>query len=485
MNRRTRALFASVVPGLCAVAAIRLSPPQARCCTALAPRPGASTHSSGPAARPPRRMRHARRRAAGVAHPAHLAPRPGVGAIPARDVSGRAGLGRPEPARGARGDIPGAPTAQTRAVRGRGDDRSRSRWWGVGEQALGGGPVPAVRGAAAGPPPGGGADPGGTGGAGGAEPAGPAAPGGRRRPPPTRHARGPGGGARPASRRADPARGAGGVRTVAPAPGRRAGSGSGGAGRERAAGPSNLPVPLTSFVGRERERAEVAALLAAQRLVTLTGPGGTGKTRLALQVATEVLAAYPGRGVAGGAGGAGRPGAGAPHRAAAAGVPEEPGRPLLVTLVEALRPRRLLLVLDNCEHLLDACARLAHALLRACPRLGLLCTSREALGIAGETVWRVPSLPVPPAAGPTGRAAPRPTPGAPRTWPGTRRCACSATGRRRCSRGSPSPPRTRRRWGRCAPGWTASPWPSSWPPPACGCCLRRSCWPGWRTASGC
>ena len=81
--------------------------------------------------------------------------------------------------------------------------------------------------------------------------------------------------------------------------------------------------------------------------------------------------------------------------AAAVGVREEPGRPLLATLTDALRPKRLLLVLDNCEHLLDACARLADALLRACPHLTVLATSREALGIAGETVWRVPSLAAP------------------------------------------------------------------------------------------
>ena len=77
------------------------------------------------------------------------------------------------------------------------------------------------------------------------------------------------------------------------------------------------------------------------------------------------------------------------------GVPEQPGRPSLDTLQEALRTRQLLLVLDNCEHLLDACARLADALLRACPRLRILATSREPLGIAGETRWRVPSLSVP------------------------------------------------------------------------------------------
>ena len=116
--------------------------------------------------------------------------------------------------------------------------------------------------------------------------------------------------------------------------------------------------------------------------------------------------------------------------AQAVGVREEPGRPLLATLVDALKPRRLLLVLDNCEHLLDACARLADALLRACPRLRLLATSREALGIAGETVWRVPSLPVPAAPGRTGRPRPasRTPPRTPGASPGTRRCACSASG---------------------------------------------------------
>ena len=81
--------------------------------------------------------------------------------------------------------------------------------------------------------------------------------------------------------------------------------------------------------------------------------------------------------------------------AQAVGVREEPGRPLLATLTDALRARRLLLVLDNCEHLLDACARLVDGVLRACPALRVLATSREALGIAGETAWRVPSLALP------------------------------------------------------------------------------------------
>jgi non-specific serine/threonine protein kinase len=162
-----------------------------------------------------------------------------------------------------------------------------------------------------------------------------------------------------------------------------------------AAAPSNLPAPLTSFVGRERELAAVAALLGAHRLVTLTGPGGTGKTRLALQAAADALEQYPDGVWLAELAALADPGP-VPHVVAAAvGVREEPGRPLLATLTDALRPRRLLLLLDNCEHLVDACARLADALLRACPRLVVLATSREPLGIAGETVWRVPSLPVP------------------------------------------------------------------------------------------
>ena len=159
--------------------------------------------------------------------------------------------------------------------------------------------------------------------------------------------------------------------------------------------PHNLPLQLTSFVGRERELVAVRAALSTARLVTLTGPGGTGKTRLALQAAADALDAYP-EGVwlvelAALADPALVPQA----VAAAVGVREEPGRPLPATLTEALRPKRLLLVLDNCEHLLDAGARLADALLRTCPQVTILATSREALGIAGEATWRVPSLSLP------------------------------------------------------------------------------------------
>ena len=159
--------------------------------------------------------------------------------------------------------------------------------------------------------------------------------------------------------------------------------------------PHNLPLQLTSFVGRERELAEVAALLAAHRLVTLTGAGGTGKTRLALQAAADALEAYPDGVWLAELAALADPALVPQAVAAAIGVREEPGRPLLATLTDALRPKRLLLVLDNCEHLVEACARLADGLLRACPTLTVLATSREALGLAGETVWRVPSLAAP------------------------------------------------------------------------------------------
>jgi predicted ATPase/class 3 adenylate cyclase len=174
--------------------------------------------------------------------------------------------------------------------------------------------------------------------------------------------------------------------------------------------PHNLPLQLTSFVGREAELVTVRDLLHRHRLVTLTGPGGTGKTRLALQAAADAL--VPTDGQTAFADGVwlvelaalADPGLVPQAVAGALGVREEPGRPLPATLTDALRPKHLLVLLDNCEHLLDACARLADALLRACPHLTVLATSREALGIAGEVTWRVPSLAVP--EGAAGRPAP-------------------------------------------------------------------------------
>jgi non-specific serine/threonine protein kinase len=173
--------------------------------------------------------------------------------------------------------------------------------------------------------------------------------------------------------------------------------------------PTNLPLPLTSFVGREPELAAVGAALAAHRLVTLTGPGGVGKTRLALRVAAGALGEHPDGVWLAELGGLADPGLVPQAVAAAAGVREEPGRPLAATLAEALRPRRVLVVLDNCEHLLDACAVLTEALLGACPGVRVLATSRAPLGAGGEALCPVPPLRLPPAGdGAPGAPAPAP-----------------------------------------------------------------------------
>jgi len=156
-----------------------------------------------------------------------------------------------------------------------------------------------------------------------------------------------------------------------------------------------LPHPLTDLVGREDERLEVALQLRRSRLVTLTGVGGIGKTRLAREVANDVAGEYvdgvclvaldslsEGRMVA-------------QQVATVLGLREVPGQTPLQSVTEHLRTKRLLLVLDNCEHLLEASAHLADHLLRECGEVRILATSREALGIVGETVWSVPVLTVP------------------------------------------------------------------------------------------
>jgi predicted ATPase/DNA-binding CsgD family transcriptional regulator len=159
--------------------------------------------------------------------------------------------------------------------------------------------------------------------------------------------------------------------------------------------PGNLPLELTSFVGREREVAEVERLITINRLLTLTGPGGCGKTRLALAVAFEVV-----EGFADGVWWVALASLSEPELvpqavASTLGVREAPGRSLSELLVEHLKTRKLLLVVDNCEHLIDTCAALAGTLLRACPDLRILATSREVLGVAGEVSWPVPSLSLP------------------------------------------------------------------------------------------
>jgi DNA-binding SARP family transcriptional activator len=156
----------------------------------------------------------------------------------------------------------------------------------------------------------------------------------------------------------------------------------------------NLPAPRTKFIGREREVVEVKRRLAMTNLLTLTGAGGCGKTWLALKVARDLVGTYP-DGVwlvelvplsEGGL---------VPHAVARVlDVPEQPNRPLTATLAEALKARKMLIVPDDCEHLVEACARLVDVLLGSCPGVRVLATSREPLNVAGEVVWRVPSFPV-------------------------------------------------------------------------------------------
>jgi non-specific serine/threonine protein kinase len=159
-------------------------------------------------------------------------------------------------------------------------------------------------------------------------------------------------------------------------------------------GPNNLPAPLTSFVGREREIADVCRMLGGTRLLTLTGAGGCGKSRLAIEVAARVLDDFPdGVWVAGLA--ALTDSSLIPHTVASVlGLPEQPDRAPTGVLADYLSSKRVLLILDNCEHL-AACADLADALLRAASGLRLVATSRAGLGVPGETLWRVPSLSLP------------------------------------------------------------------------------------------
>ena len=163
----------------------------------------------------------------------------------------------------------------------------------------------------------------------------------------------------------------------------------------------NLPVQNTSFVGRETEIAEVISLLDRSHLVTLTGAGGSGKSRLALQVAAETLDAFGNSVWLAELAPVADPELVVATVATALGVREEPGRPLEDTVMVAISDRRLLVVLDNCEHVLDACSDLTDRLVRSCPNLGVLATSREPLGIDGEQLYRVPSLSLPEAKEPS------------------------------------------------------------------------------------
>jgi predicted ATPase/class 3 adenylate cyclase len=164
----------------------------------------------------------------------------------------------------------------------------------------------------------------------------------------------------------------------------------------RSGSPStNLPADATSFVGREREAAEIRAMLDGHRLVSLVGVGGTGKTRLMLHIAGEVSDRH--------AGGAWlielatlrEPGLVVDEVIRTLGIQVGPGQPAIAVLTDFLRDKDLLLLLDNCEHLVDAAAELVDRLLGSCPSLQVLTTSREALGVSGEVTYPVPSMALP------------------------------------------------------------------------------------------
>jgi predicted ATPase len=157
----------------------------------------------------------------------------------------------------------------------------------------------------------------------------------------------------------------------------------------------NLPVQLTSFIGREKEMEEIKQSSSTHRLVTLTGVGGTGKTRLSLQVAADLVDQF-------------RDGAWFVELASISdpdlitqtivsclGIPEQPGLTMLQLLLDYARAKKLLLVLDNCEHLITACAELVNTLLSNAPSVKVIATSREALGVPGEVIRHVPSLSLP------------------------------------------------------------------------------------------
>jgi predicted ATPase/DNA-binding CsgD family transcriptional regulator len=160
---------------------------------------------------------------------------------------------------------------------------------------------------------------------------------------------------------------------------------------------TNLPEEPNTFIGREHELDELCRFLAVTRALTLCGTGGIGKTRLALRLLSVLADEFPDGVWFIELADLRQPDLVVSRVASVIGVEEERGRPLLETLADALKPRRLLLALDNCEHLIDACADLAERLLATSPGLRLITTSREPLRIPAETVWNVQPLSVPPA----------------------------------------------------------------------------------------
>ena len=224
----------------------------------------------------------------------------------------------------------------------------------------------------------------------------------------------------------------------------------------------NLPVQLTPLVGRWREIVAVCGALASDRLLTLTGAAGVGKTRLALAVAAGVLDDFPGGVWWVDLAPLADPDAVIRSALSALGARQLPGASSSRQLAAALGDEPALVVLDNCEHLAEACAGLVAELMTEAPTASVLTTSREPLGVSGEVIWRVPSMQCP------ARRGPQPTLRSclsqkPPSCSWTTRIELDRTSRSRTTMLQPSPGP--------AGGSTESPWPSSWPPPGAGSCL--------------
>ncbi len=158
----------------------------------------------------------------------------------------------------------------------------------------------------------------------------------------------------------------------------------------------NLPAEPNSFVGRERDLGDLRLLLSNVRALTLCGPGGIGKTRLATRLGWQLADDFPDGVWLVEFADSADPALAARQVATVLGVGDEPDRPAAATLADALRSRQLLLILDTCEHVVEAIADLVRDLIAACPLLRLVATSREPLRVRGETVWRVQPLSLPP-----------------------------------------------------------------------------------------
>ena len=211
--------------------------------------------------------------------------------------------------------------------------------------------------------------------------------------------------------------------------------------------PGNLRPATTSFIGRESEVAEVQAALQAHRLVTLTGVGGVGKTRLATEVAARLADEFPDGVWVFELAAVTDPAAVPDAVAAVLGITQQPGKSVSESVAAALEGRVRLLVFDNCEHVLDAAADLVEAILAQSATVRILATSREGLGVADEQLWPVPSLDV----GGGNRLCRGDS--VRRTRP---QCGAALLDGRRLMR--------RPRWWRSAVASTGSRWPSSWRP---------------------